>query len=375
MGEMLLLLLHLLFTCPVEPKPDYLETLMQMLIERRLAEDRSPQMIYAKRCEYINTMDHPFYKSPQLERIKKLDFKTACDCFNAKLCSPKQWTFVLTGKLPATKEVVALLQKYVGTIPERELPPPSSHPTVQAMAKAHTCETVAALNVKFPTAAVPWEEVKVAMVDPQCKVLITAHLKLEMNTEEESFKEAAQVMALSHLWQVLESKLNERLRFNLGKTYRVSIGDSFSVSPPHPGVPKTGTVSISFCCDPSDAKELSAQVMAELGKFREDGFEDKDIASIKEQERRQFEKLVRENSFWETTLINLYFSKGFQSAANGKDIAKALNNWRLTYNNATSLFTAESAKALLLKSLPEDLVHTKIVMVPQAPSNGACTLM
>jgi len=220
--------------------------------------------------------------------------------------------------------------------------------------------------------SVPWEEVKVPMVDPQCRVLISSSLKLELATEDDPFSETRQILALTHLWHLVETKLNERLRFNLGKTYRVSIGDSFDVSPPHPAVPKSGTVSISFGCDPADAKELADQVMAELRDLRASGFSEREIASVKEQERLSFEKVLRSNGFWESTLVNLYFSRAFK--ASKYDVAEAVNNWRLNYDESISSLSTESAKATLLKALPDDGVRTVIVMMPQAPQKTRCTV-
>merc|ERR1719512_656800 len=125
-------------------------------------------------------------------------------------------------------------------------------------------------------------------------------LTLDTPTESEPFKEVEQVLGLAHLWHLLETRLCERLRFELGKTYKVSIGDSFEISPPQQSIPKTGTLSISFGCDPADARGLLNQVMAEIARLREEGFEEREVSAVAEQERRSVEKALRENGFWES---------------------------------------------------------------------------
>jgi len=355
-------LLHLLFTCRVQANPEYLETLMHMLIERRLAEDRSPHHIYAKRCDCVNTSN----RSPSLKRLKRLDVDTACGIFNAKLSNPGEWTLVLVGKLPPTSEILPLLERYVATIPAKLPVPPGHHPAIEAMAKPQTSETLTPLQVRFPASSVPWEEVRVPMVDAQCRVLFSAPLHLELATEEEPFKEMRQMLALTHLWHLLETRLCERLRFELGKTYKVSIGDSFEVSPPSRSVPKSGCVSISFGCEPGDAREMLKQVQAAIEHCREKGFELREVDSVRAQERLSFDKALRENGFWETTITNLYFSRSF--AASGFDIGQAVNNWKLVYDQSLRNLSPESARETLQRALPKDGVHTVVVMMPQARS-------
>lgn len=371
--ETLLLLLHLLFVCPIEPRPEYLETMMQMLLEQRLAEDRSPHHIYNKHCDKINTCNHPYYRSPSLQRLKRMDFAAACGIFNAKLSNPSAWTLVLVGKLPPTDELMALLETYVATIPAKRALPPGSHPAVQAMGRTYTSQTVTPLEVRFPSATVPWEEVHVAMVDPQCRVLLTSPLQLELATEDDPAKEGRQMMDLAQLWHLLETKLCERLRFQLGKTYKVSIGDSFDVSPPQLDVPKTGIVSISFGCELADAKVLLESVLAELQRLREQGFEEREVAAVREQERRSFEKALRENGFWENTVAHLYFSRSFPRI--GGDLQKAVELWKASHDESLRKLSSETASAALQRALPYEGVHSVVVMVPQAPRAPRCALL
>merc|ERR1719346_698205 len=145
------------------------------------------------------------------------------------------------------------------------------------MATSLTNKTVTMLDVRFPSKIIPWEEVRVQMVDPQCRVRICAPLRLEPSTEANPFHEVSQIFALTFLWHLLETKLCERLRFELGKTYKVSICDSFEVSPPHPSKLKYGLVSITFGCDPKDAQDLVRQVRVELEGARDQGFEEREV--------------------------------------------------------------------------------------------------
>merc|ERR1719215_1927549 len=335
-----------------------------MLLEQRLAEDRDPGTIYAKRCDCVNMRNHPLTRSPTWKRLKQLDFATACDVFNSRLRSPAAWTLVLVGKLPPTSEVLALLEKYVATIPTKPAPGPAAHPAVKALAATHTQDTVSVLDVQFSAKSVPWEAVQVSMIDPQCRVLVSMPLRMEAIPLKDATSHTLRSLSLSHLWRLLETKLCERLRFELGKTYNVSVGDSFEVSSPRPDAARTGMVSISFGCEPGVAETMLKQVLGEIDRLRREGFKDDEVASVKEQERRSIEQGVRENGFWGSTITNLYKSRSF--LALGGDIGLAVNNWKSCVDKSLAELSAESARATLLASLPQGGVYTAIVMMPSS---------
>merc|ERR1711865_1225702 len=106
---------------------------------------------------------------------------------------------------------------------------------------------------------------------------------------------------------MLETRLVEVMRFEKGQVYGVQVADDFSLAPPQLGCIQSGTLNITFQCDPAESDELIEVVHAELRKLRngEKSFTDTDVTSAIERERREFEEQIRKNDFWAGTILDL----------------------------------------------------------------------
>jgi len=111
------------------------------------------------------------------------------------------------------------------------------------------------------------------------------------------------------LEQILESRLVERMRFELGAIYNVSASVDFSSSNPSTRFPLSGTAGISFTCDPRDIELLVSKVFAELRLLAEEGPSERDVKTRVEISRREHETSVKYNSWWVETLVSSYSSR------------------------------------------------------------------
>jgi zinc protease len=98
---------------------------------------------------------------------------------------------------------------------------------------------------------------------------------------------------LSALGDVLEIRLREELREELGATYGVSVVTSTS-RVPRPEV----RVSISFGSDPARTDSLVQAVFAELESLKSEGPRESDLAKVRETLVRSRETNLRENGWW-----------------------------------------------------------------------------
>jgi zinc protease len=96
---------------------------------------------------------------------------------------------------------------------------------------------------------------------------------------------------------VLETRLRDVLREELGGTYSVGVG--YSDTSPQPGY---GTTTVQFGSSPENADRLANVVMAELEKLRTGGPTDAEVQSIKETEKRELETSVKQNGYWLNSL-------------------------------------------------------------------------
>ncbi|HEX5723974.1 MAG TPA: insulinase family protein [Longimicrobiaceae bacterium] len=103
---------------------------------------------------------------------------------------------------------------------------------------------------------------------------------------------------LRSLADVLELRLREKLREELGGTYGVGVGAS-AAREPRPEY----RVSIGFGAAPERLEELTRSVFAEIDSLKTGGVTELDLAKVRESHRRQLETNLRDNNFWLTQLL------------------------------------------------------------------------
>lgn len=362
------MLMHLLFQCPVEAgtKSKGRLTLVKLgLLAWRLGEGRDPASLFKQRVQKCVTQNHPYTRLPSLWSILRLDFKKASAIFNERTSMPREWTFVLVGNLPAREKLMPLIERYLGSIPNKE----RSGSALSIDDELARREAVPAFDIKFPTKSVR-DEVQIQMIEPKgstvlCFPLVRTGTIKECSpaTVESDLREIFHVRLIVKL---LETRLIEVLRFQRGQVYSVSVSDDFALSPPQMSCPAQGTLSISFECDPNEADELVEATRAELEKLRNGtaAFSAENVTAALEQERRQMEEFFQKNEFWAGTILDLYFSR-VRASQPDRDIgAAAALWWRVRAEVVGSLDAAGAAKALS-KILPADAASAVITMRPK----------
>ena len=96
---------------------------------------------------------------------------------------------------------------------------------------------------------------------------------------------------------ILQMRLRDVLREELGGTYSVGVG--YSDTAPQPGY---GTTSVQFGSSPENAERLRNVVLTELDKLRRDGPTESEVGIVKETERRELETALRQNGYWLNSL-------------------------------------------------------------------------
>ena len=98
---------------------------------------------------------------------------------------------------------------------------------------------------------------------------------------------------LQSMVTLLQIRLRERLREDMGGTYGVSVRGSNSWDPI-----EQYQVGVSFECEPSNVEPLTEAVFEEIGRLGSEGASELDLTKIKEQQRRARETSLRTNGFW-----------------------------------------------------------------------------
>jgi len=103
------------------------------------------------------------------------------------------------------------------------------------------------------------------------------------------------------LGRVLQIRLREVLRNDLGAVYGVSAGGGLSRSPY-----QERSFAIHFGCDPSNVDKLVAATRAELKEVKEHGATEAVLAKVREAYLRERETSLRQNGYWAGRLATLY---------------------------------------------------------------------
>ncbi|MYA42674.1 MAG: TonB-dependent receptor [Gemmatimonadetes bacterium] len=100
-------------------------------------------------------------------------------------------------------------------------------------------------------------------------------------------------MVIGAMAGILQTRLRERLREELGGTYSVGVSGSISYRPD-----EEYRVGIQFGSDPRRAEELSAAVFDEIERLKDDGPDAEVVDNIREAQRRAKETNLERNAYW-----------------------------------------------------------------------------
>ena len=104
-------------------------------------------------------------------------------------------------------------------------------------------------------------------------------------------------MVIGAMAEILQTRLRERLREELGGTYGVGVGGGISYRPD-----EEYTVAIQFGSDPRRTEELGAAVFEEIDRLKAEGPDAETVASVREAQRRSRETNLEQNWYWRNQL-------------------------------------------------------------------------
>jgi zinc protease len=317
--DTMLQLLYLQFTAP-NRDPNAIELMRQRLQASLANIAQNPASVYSERVSCINTMNHFTCRMPKPEDLAKLDADRMQAFYRQAFANAADFTFFFVGAFKV-EEITPLLEKYVASLPS----------------KGTSAATLGGMRLEFPKENV--REVVYKGTEPRSQTAITFFADTNLDELETHRAQAAA--------QVLENKLRDILREQLGGTYSVSVGHS-NTAP----VPGYGTTSVRFGSSPENVEKLQAAVMAEVDRLRKEGPSAADVQAVKEAERNQIQESLKQNGYWLNSLQTMHLL--------GRDARRILTR----IERAESL-TQENIHAALRKYFPAER-HTIVSLMPEA---------
>jgi zinc protease len=316
--ETALQLAYLHFTAPND-NPEAFDLLKRRLEASLANQAQSPGAVYGERVRRVNTLDHYSAHALRLEDLPRLDPGKMLAFYQQVFANAANFTFFFVGTF-TVDAVTPLIEQYLGSLPST------------GARDARTGD----MRLDFPRAVV--RETVIKGQEPRSQTVITFFADTGLEELETHRLQAAT--------EVLEMRLRDILREQLGGTY--SVGVSYSNTSPQPGY---GVTSVQFGSAPENVASLTTAVMTEIDRLRREGPSAEDIRAVKEAEKNDLQTAIRQNGYWLNSLQAMHLL--------GRDPKRILQR----SERADSL-TQENVHAALRKYFPNDR-RTEVTLMPE----------
>ncbi len=270
--EVMFQLLHLKLTAPRRDEAAFAtwkEGQVAFLINRTLI----PETVFRDQLQRTLTKDHLRRRPPTVADLDQVDLDRALAIYGERFADVSDFTFTVVGSFdPAA--VRPLVETYLASLPGKG-----------------RMEKRKDVGIRNPRGVIE-QQVK-GGTEPKASVSITFH-------DDEKWSRQAEV-DLTILSEVMRMRLREILREDMGGVYGVGAWGGISRAPR-----QVRTFAISFGCAPENVVALRKAVFDEIARLQKDGIAASYLDKIKEQHRRSFEVLLRNNDWWQGELSQAY---------------------------------------------------------------------
>jgi zinc protease len=257
---------QLIYLRVMEPRADpvifgVMMSQMKTMMANQMA---SPEFAFSEKINKIMTQDHPRARTPTPDQLSSISLDTAMKFYKERFADMGDFTFVFVGSLEPA-EMRPLVERYLASLPS-----------------TGRKETWRDIGVREPESVIE-DEVKKG-IEPKSQTAIMFSGPMQYNQEQR--------VAIRAMADVLQTRLRETLREELGGTYSVSAGASYEDKPR-----ETYQVSVNFGSDPSRAAALAKRVFEEIEAFKTNGPTEKQVNDVKAKMLRDFEANIKQNAY------------------------------------------------------------------------------
>jgi zinc protease len=307
-------------------RPGDLETALQLLYLRLTAprrDDRAfaawkerqrdflqhrtalPDIAFTEEMRAVTSGNHLRRRPTTVEMLDQVDPDRALAIYRNRLADLGGFSFVFVGNLELAA-LQPLVETYLGSLPA-------------AGRKAHWKD----IGIKYPVGRIT--KTVVAGSEPRSRVelAMSAPARWSLDAERDA----------TILSRVLQIRLREVMREDMGGVYGVSVSASLSREPT-----QRRNLVISFGCDPANIDALETAALREIRTIAKSGIGADYLTKVTEQMRREHEVNLKSNNWWRGRLRNAYYFH--------EDFARA-NDIEATLRRMTSANIKASAARFL----------------------------
>ena len=224
----------------------------------------TPGYAFSRALTEIMGQNHPRRRMQTPEMIDQWNLEKSMAFYKNRFADASDFTFVFVGNIdPATMK--PLVERYLGSLP--------------SLRRKETWKDVEA---RTPTGVIAKQVEKGIEPKSQTAILFTGLFEYTQD----------QRVAIRAMSEILQTRLIETIREDLGGTYSISASPAYARFP----VP-TYTISIGFGSDPKRLDDLIARVYQEIERFKTEGPTEKQVNDEREALLRDFETSSKQNGY------------------------------------------------------------------------------
>ncbi len=239
-----------------------------------LNRDASPGVAFNDAINRIMTQDALRSRPVTVETLDDTNLDESLAFYQDRFADASDFTFIFVGNIDLDV-MRPLVERYLGGLPS-----------------TNRVETWRDIGDRPPRGVV--EETVRRGLEPQSQTLL-------FFTGSIDYGDRNQRLGIAAMTSVLSTRLREVLREELGGTYGVSVGSSFSWRPEG-----QYRLSISFGSDPERVDELLDAVYAEIERLKASPPEEAEVNDVIEAQRRTWETNQESNGWWLNVLDARY---------------------------------------------------------------------
>lgn len=279
----------------------------------------NPNFVFQDTISTTMSQGHPRVTrlSQFAEYLELADLDAAYDLYLDRFADASDFTFYFTGAFDLAT-IQPLAERYLGALPN-----------------LGRVENWRDLGIDPPPGTI--ETTVYKGLEPQSRTQIIFAGEAEYSLEEAN--------AISAMADVLDIRLRELLREDLGGTYGVGVRGSLSYRPD-----EEYRFTISFGSAPERADELSAVAFEEIERLKTEGPDAETVDKVRETQRRSKETSLLENRYWLSQLA------AFERA--GRDLSTIPSYERI------ESWTAEQVRQAAIRYLRTDR-YARFVLLPE----------
>ena len=271
--ETLFQLIYLTFTAP-RADPEYFQVFNTRNRTSLQNRDASPAVAFNDAINRMMTQDALRSRPVTVETLDHTDLDASLAFYQDRFADASDFTFIFVGNIDLDT-MQPLVERYLGGLPS-----------------TNRVETWRDLGTRPPRGVI--EETVRKGLEPQSQTRLFFTGSLD-------YGDRSQRLGITAMTGVLRTRLREVLREELGGTYSVTVGSTFSWRPEG-----QYRLSITFGSDPERADELLEAVYGEIERLKGSPPTEDEVNDVREAQRRTWETNQESNSWWLNVLDGRY---------------------------------------------------------------------